>query len=236
MSVKVPKISVILPTFNERENILQILNILETLSRKKNLKIECVVVDDNSTDGTVEEIKKLKSKSIALIVRKNERGLASAILHGIRKCSGEIIVVMDTDLNHDPKLILELLKRLKKTSMVIGSRFVKNGGMDNYLRYVASKVYNKYFLSHILHSGVADNLSGYFVMYKADIVPYLNEKIFYGYGDYFLRLIYSLKKNGFSFFEVPCYYKNRVYGQSKSKFINMLFSYTIEAISYVNKN
>ncbi|MBP9815926.1 glycosyltransferase [Candidatus Woesebacteria bacterium] len=229
------RVSVILPTFNERDNILEILAILRTLSLRNKLSIECVVVDDNSTDGTSDQIKKLRSKEINLIVRKKERGLASAILHGIKKSSGTIVVVMDTDLNHDPRLIPVLVKNLKKSSMVIGSRFVKNGGMDNYLRYVASKIYNKYFLSLILGSGVSDNLSGYFVMYKDDLVPFLNKKIFFGYGDYFIRLIYSLKKSSFSFIEVPCYYKNRTYGESKSKFINMLFSYTIEAITYVHK-
>lgn len=230
-----PGISIILPTFNERDNILEILKVIKTLSIQKRLNIESVIVDDNSTDGTAEKIEKLGRKDIKLIVRKKERGLASAILHGLKKSSGTIVVVMDTDLNHDPNLIPKLINRLKKSTIVIGSRFVKGGGMDNYFRYIASKIYNKYFLSLILGSGVSDNLSGYFVMYKDDLGPFLTKEVFYGYGDYFLRLIYSLKKNGFSFIEVPCYYKNRTYGESKSKFINMLFSYTAEAISYVHK-
>ncbi len=228
-------ISVILPTFNEKDNILQILKEIKAISLKKKLKIECVIVDDNSTDGTAQSVMKIKNKNTSLLVRKNERGLASAILTGIKKSSGKIVVVMDTDLNHDPGLIPKLVQRLRKSSIVIGSRFVKGGGMDNYFRYIASKIYNKYFLSFILGSGVSDNLSGYFAMYKSDLIPFLNKEMFYGYGDYFIRLIYSLKKSGFAFIEVPCYYKNRTYGQSKSKFINMLFSYTAEAIAYVHK-
>lgn len=227
-------ISVILPTYNERENIITLIKKINYIGRKHKLSIQCIVVDDNSSDGTVKKLDKLfQNDNLEVFVRKNERGLATAILYGIKKSRGNIIVVMDTDLNHDPKLIPHLLIKLKKHSIVVGSRFIKDGGMDNYWRYLCSKLYNRYFLSIILQSGIHDNLSGYYAIAYKDLRPYLTRSIFIGYGDYFMKLIYSIKQDGLSIYEVPCYYKDRKYGESKSRFGHMLVSYTWEAIKYV---
>ncbi len=226
-------ISVVLPTYNERENIIILIQKIFAITKSEKLSVQCVIVDDNSTDGTKEALRKYIRTNVSLYIRKKERGLATAILYGIEKTSGEIIIVMDTDLNHDPALIPKLLKPLKEKSMVVGSRFIRGGGMDNYLRYICSKFYNEYFLSLILGSGIHDNLSGYYAIYRKDLIQYARRDIFSGYGDYFIRLIYSLKRDSFHISEIPCYYKDRQYGTSKSRFVHMLLSYSWEAIKYV---
>ena len=106
------KVSVILPTYNEAGNIVKLIKALKTQIKKINLTPEIIVVDDDSPDGTAQ---KCKNQNIKLIVRKNQRGLATAILKGIQNSSGSIIVLMDTDFNHQPQDIPRLLKPILET-------------------------------------------------------------------------------------------------------------------------
>ena len=118
-------VSVVLPTYNESENIEElIIRIEQTL--KKNL-FEIIIVDDDSIDGTREIIKNLKRNKIKLVHRKNKKGLASALADGVNLCKGNIIVWMDSDLGFPPEEINNLLIHLESYDIVVGSRYVKNG-------------------------------------------------------------------------------------------------------------
>lgn len=218
-------ISIILPTFNEEENIASL--ILEIKRYLKNYRYEIIVVDDNSTDGTqrVIKINFLKDERIKLLIRKKNRGLAYSILNGIKSSQGNYILVMDTDFNHHPKDIPLLLKQRKKYDLIVGSRYIKGGGMENRLRYYLSYVYN-IVIRAVLHLPTKDNLSGFFVI-KRNKLDQLNfEKIFYGYGDYFIRLLFFTSKKRLRILEIPVFYKNRAFGQSKSRFFSMFLQYT----------
>ena len=156
-------VSVILPTYNERGNIVILIrNIIATLSKTKAI-FEILVVDDNSTDGTTDAIKKAfgRNRRVRVYIRKNERGLATAIWHGIQKAKGEYVVVMDTDLSHEPKLLPRMLRIGNDKSMVIASRYIHGGGMEDKLRNVLSHLFNIY-LRKLLRIPVTDFLSGYF--------------------------------------------------------------------------
>ncbi len=227
---KKSKISIILPTYNERGNIIDL--IYSILNYCKNIAaLEIIVVDDNSPDGTADFVRQRFKKriNVKLVVRTENRGLASAIKAGIKKATGNYIVVMDTDFNHDPKELLNMFTKIGAYQLVIGSRYVGGGGMENKLRQWLSYLFNIY-LRIILGHGVHDNLSGYFMISRKDLFRLNVDKIFYGFGDYFMRLIFQAHQMNFTICEVPIYYKNRTYGYSKSHFLQMFISYTLSAV------
>ena len=123
-----PTLSVVIPTYNEKENIFKILEKLK--KALKSINHEIIFVDDNSPDKTYQRIKSLKKdySNIKVIKRLNERGLAGAVLTGLNSCSYEQIIVMDADLQHDPIFILKLLDKMyrNEASIVVASRFIKN--------------------------------------------------------------------------------------------------------------
>ena len=87
-------------------------------------RLNVLVVDDNSPDGTAEKVRREYKKSVRVIVRKRERGLATAIKRGIQAARSSYIVIMDADFNHPPKYLPTMLKELANADVVIGSRFV----------------------------------------------------------------------------------------------------------------
>ena len=218
------KLSVILPTYNEAGNIIALIKEIASVLKTAKLKGEIIVVDDDSSDGTAKLVVQNYHK-VEVIVRKKDRGLAKSILEGIRKSSGNIVLVMDTDFNHDPKEIPKLVAELNHSDLVIGSRYIKGGGMENRLRYILSYLFNIY-IRILLGSPVHDNLSGYFAAKRLAMLRLPQERIFYGFGDYFIRLIYYYHMNKARITEVPVYYKNRSYGVSKSRFLRLFMSYT----------
>jgi dolichol-phosphate mannosyltransferase len=234
------KVSVILPTYNESGNIGDLIAAIEAISHPEGWDTEIVVVDDNSPDGTVDAVKNCQDRindgwttkgllqphiEIKLLVRTQERGLATAIKYGILKSSGEVVVVMDTDFNHEPRMIPQMVKFLEFYDLVTGSRFVMGGGMEDMRRYYYSLYYNL-FVRMLLRLQVQDNLSGFFAIRREKLMPMNLDDIFQGYGEYFIRLLYSARRRGYRMLEVPVFYILRRHGQSKSRFLSMLRDYT----------
>jgi dolichol-phosphate mannosyltransferase len=191
------------------------------------VKAQIIVVDDNSPDGTADLVWKRFSSQpeVFLILRKEERGLATAIAKGIEQSRADIIAVMDTDFNHHPKDLPKLLEQIPQADMVIGSRYISGGGMKtSRLRYLGSWVFN-IFIRLVLRSPVKDNLSGFLVLKREVVDQVKNKAIFYGYGDYCIRLIHYARKAGFVIREVPVIYEFRLGGESKTAFIKYLVRY-----------
>lgn len=231
------KASIILPTYNEAGNIVKLISTIANQPNLKPFQLEFIVIDDDSPDGTAEQVKNLTDRRIKLIVRKNQRGLATAILKGIKNSTGDIILLMDADFNHRPEDIYKLITPIVKNQadLVIGSRYVKGGGMHlteaNKLQFFLSK-YGNFFVNRILLGlPVHESLSGFLAIKK----PILNKinlnQIFYGYGDYCIRLLYKVFKKNSRIIEVPIIYGQRQYGQSKSKIFKMFISYLKTAIN-----
>ena len=221
------RISIILPTYNEKGNIVKLIK--EIKRNLINYKKEILVVDDNSPDRTAGEVAKhfRHDHEIRIIIRKKNRGLANSILDGIKHSRYNIIAVMDTDFNHDPKTLNLMVKLIEYTDMVIGSRFIYGGGMDNLLRYYLSFLYN-IVMRIILGTQLNDNLSGFFVMKKSKLKNLNLNEIFYGYGDYFFRLLFFAQLINLKIIEVPAYYKKREHGESKTNSIRIFYSYTVQ--------
>lgn len=224
------KVSVVLPTYNEADNILPLIEaILKGASDDRD--VEIIVVDDNSPDGThrIVQTRYANQKSVRCLLRTKNRGFANSIREGIDNASGEVVVVMDSDFTHEPKEIPKMLHMEKIFDLVTGSRFCAGGNMQDKAHYLASFCFNL-FLRIILKTQIQDNLGGFFCIQKKKLIDLPLEKIFYGYGDYFFRLLFYAEQKGYTLVELPCLYMKRKKGASKSKFINMIFSYSWMAL------
>jgi dolichol-phosphate mannosyltransferase len=222
------RISVILPTYNERGNIVELIGSIQGVSRDAGLSAEIVVVDDDSPDGTWALVEKLSRDSgeMRVIRRVGERGLATAIRRGIREASGDVVVVMDTDFNHDPIHIPALVRSLDGHDIAVGSRYVPGGGMEgSTLRYWGSYAFNL-FIRLVLGVKTSDNLSGFFAARREFLSGFPLDAIFQGYGDYFIRLLHAAEERGSSVLEIPVRYALRPTGQSKTRFIRHTVEYT----------
>lgn len=220
------KTSIILPTYNERDNIIDLIRSILDCVEPGGLDYEIMVVDDSSPDGTAMAVRECfaDDQRIQALVR-TERGLATAIKHGIRNSSGEIIVVMDTDFNHDPRMIPQMVKFLEYYDIIIGSRFVMAGGMEDKTRYYLSFLYNL-FIRLLFRTQVQDNLSGFFSIYRAKLMEMDVDRIFYGYGDYFIRLLITAWRKNLKMLEVPVFYRLRLHGHSKTQAVKVFWQYT----------
>jgi dolichol-phosphate mannosyltransferase len=222
------KTSIILPTYNEKDNIVELVGAIHRHLAPGGFDYEVFIVDDNSPDGTADAVRMAfpDDPHVKLCVRTQERGLASALRYGAEHCEGEVLVFMDTDFNHDPAVIPQLIKFLEYYDVVIGSRFVMRGGMEDPARYVFSFVYNL-GLRFLFGTRVWDNLSGFFAIYRSKLLELNLDQIFYGYGDYFIRLLVVGWRRGWHMLEVPVFYRLRMHGHSKTQFLSIFTQYTI---------
>lgn len=218
-------VSVILPTYNEADAIVK--NVTHICRVLKKMKFEVVVVDDNSPDGTAQAVRELNNPKVRLIVRTTNRGLGLSIGRGIEEAKGNIIIGMDADGNHDPEDMPNILKHLTgDTKLVVASRFRGSGGMKGW-RMLPTFLFNAMF--RLFGLPIWDNTSGYYAVRKIDLVKLGLVRIYYGYGDYHLRLVFYAKQAGWQIEEVPTTYQVRLGGTSKSKLLKMAIEYTREA-------
>ncbi len=225
-------VSVILPTYNERTAIISLLKRLHTEFHKLHQPYEVIVCDDCSQDGTADLVSsyanKHRDRVVRVIRRTQKPGLAFSIADGIRAATGPIIIGMDADGNHDPATIPSLLSHIQEAQLVVASRFIKGGGMSQKIRYYPTFLLNLFF--SIVGMPVLDSTSGYYACRKSDLMRLNLPSIYYGYGDYHLRLVHYAKKKKYIILEVPTRYGNRIGGVSKSRLFSMLISYTKEVM------
>jgi dolichol-phosphate mannosyltransferase len=221
------KTSIILPTYKEKDNIVELIETILATLQPLNLDFDVVVVDDSSPDGTAETVRHNFNHNgqIKLFVRAEERGLATAIRYGIKQSTSDILVFMDTDFNHDPAIIPQMIKFLEYYDIIIGSRFVMAGGMEDRFRQFASLIYN-YGIRLLFGTPVHDNLSGFFSIYRHKLETMDMDQIYYGYGDYFIRLLMVAHKRGYRMLEIPVFYRLRMHGHSKTQFLSTFMQYT----------
>ena len=236
-------LSIILPTYNEKENICDLIDEIDQNLSATQLRYEVLVMDDNSPDGTAESVRERYDLSalddhtaigtlsataqVRLHVRASDKGLANSIRDGLDRADGRTLVVMDTDFNHAPAMIPQMVDLLQYYDLVIGSRFVMHGGMEDATRYWASFLYNV-FIRVLFQTKIQDNLSGFFAIRREsffELEPKF-DKIFYGYGDYFIRLLLLAWRKDWKVIEVPVFYILRRHGESKTGFWSIFSEYT----------
>ena len=193
------KTSIILCTYNESKYIENtIKNLNDSIS-----DLELVIVDDNSSDGTVDIIKKLnKDNKYKTVFRKKSRSLASAFVRGITETSGAYIGWLDTNQSELAPKFNIMIKELKSDSdIVIMSRYVEGGGDERLLlRSLASKYFNL-FARLILRVPIKDLTNSIFLMKRKvlDEVTFLG----YGHGEFFFEFLYNAYKKGYKIKEIP---------------------------------
>lgn len=204
-------VSIILATFNERDNILDtIRNIFKHVPDP----VEIIVVDDDSPDQTWRLVEDLRDRRVILIRRHGTRGLASAFMRGIVESRGDIVGWMDADMCMPPELLPVMIDRLAACDVAIGSRYAPGGrDLRHPLRVTASRLING-LAALVLGHGIRDYDSGFVVLRRSvfDIVLPLPT----GYGEYFIEFVYGCCRKGLRVCEVPYTFVDRTTGLSKS--------------------
>ncbi len=224
MKISRHKISIVLPVLNEAGNIVPLLEgILQQLNGSR---FEAIIVDDGSNDGTTSVIRGYQNKHswVKLLHHSKPKDLGGSIKMGVLRAHGDIIVGMDGDGNHDPAALPLLIAALDSADLVVGSRFESGGGMQSHIRYGLTLVFN-WFLRTWYAFPIWDNTSGYYAIKRTTLEQLPLDVIYRGYGEYHLRLVYILSRKKAVLKEIPVYYHDRIYGQSKSVFRTMVKTY-----------
>ena len=213
------QISIIIPTYNESQNIINILKSIGS-NLPKNLLTQAIIVDDNSPDGTgkivedyLKNLKKMADYTIEIIHRKAKDGLGSAILNGIQHAKGDTIVVMDSDFSHPPQIIPKLIDSVKKYKfdIAVASRYIKGGNIKGWS--LKRKIMSK-FATLIAKKGLGidakDPMSGFFA-FKKNILNGLNIDAI----GYKILLEILVKTKNVTITEIPYTFQDRELGSSK---------------------
>jgi dolichol-phosphate mannosyltransferase len=164
--------ALVIPTLNEAGNIDEALDKVFGALRKTQYKFEILVVDDGSTDGTVEKVCEWSKRDarVRLLARTGERGLAGAVLYGWSQSRASLLGVMDADLQHPPQLLPKLLKDVERADIAIASRYAQSDGTKgwNPLRALVSRLSTLVAVPLISSKNlqVTDPMSGFFVIHR----------------------------------------------------------------------
>jgi len=212
------KVSIIIPTYNERENLPILLEKIFRVFKENSIDGEVVVVDDASPDNTGKVADRLvkRYKNIRVLHRETKSGLSSAVLDGIEIAKGDIIGVMDADLSHPPEEIPRFLKAMKKADFAIGSRYKKGSRIEdwNLKRKIISR--SAKLLAKPL-TNISDPLSG-FLFFRKNLIKgiKLDPKGFK------IGLEILVKARPKKIVEIPHTFIGRKKGESKLKAVEYL--------------
>jgi len=210
------KTIVMILTYNERENIEKLIK--EIL---KFPKIEILVVDDNSPDGTWKIVKRLMrdNKRVKLLLRKKDKGRGFAGIAGYRYClehDADYIIEMDADFSHNPKYLPNFLKAIKRADVVLGSRLIKDGSDSDrgIIRRTVTILANLY-IKTMLGIKVTDGNSGY-RCFRRKVLEELNPGNLISKGpDIVQEVLFKAHLKGFKIVEIPIEFIDRRLGKSK---------------------
>ena len=190
------KISIILSTYNEAAIIEESINkIFNTIKN-----VEIVVVDDNSTDGTLKILNSIKNKNLKVYSRKS-RGLASAFLLGMINTDGDYVGWTDSNMPQLTYHFKEMINKLDSYDVILLSRYIEGGGdQRSKMRILSSKIIN-FICRLFLGSGIKDYTSSIFIMRRNVLIH--GVPIAYGHGEFFIEFLYKIKKNGMKIYELP---------------------------------
>ena len=219
--MKTQKSLVIIPTYNEMDNIVDIVDQVFQLEKPFNI----LVVDDNSPDGTAKIVENLQNKypqKLFLLNRPQKEGLGKAYIDGFKwalQNGYDYVFEMDADFSHPPEKLVDLLETLEhnKADLSVGSRYMK--GRINVVNWDLKRILLSYFASIyvrlITGIPVKDTTAG-FVGYKKEVLQSFDfDKIeFVGYA-FQIEMKYKAWKKGFKIKEIPIIFTDRVRGKSK---------------------
>ncbi len=205
------------PTYNERENLPELIRRLEPL----NLGLHLLIVDDNSPDGTGDLAEELAAERpwLQVLHRPGKTGLGTAYLQGFRTAlrqGYEAIGEMDADLSHNPDYLPAMLQALEEADLVLGSRYARGGGTLNWglFRRIVSRggsLYSQLMLGVSVH-----DLTGGFKLFRRELLEGLDLDTIRSNGYSFqIEMTYRALRRGFRVVEVPIIFEDRRVGKSK---------------------
>ena len=211
---------IVIPTYNEKENINRILHAIFEV----NDGFHVLVIDDSSPDGTAEIVRQLQQKfsnQLFIEERKGKQGLGTAYIHGFKWAIArqyDFIFEMDADFSHNPQDLPRLYRACKfeGADLAIGSRYVKGGGVINWpANRIALSKGGSYYTRMITWMPIKDPTAG-FMCYKREVLETINldEIAFVGYA-FQIEMKFAAWKLGFKLKEVPIIFQDRAYGISK---------------------
>ena len=217
MSAPPLELAVVIPTFNERENIPVLIARLDQVLG--GIGWEAIVVDDDSPDGTANAVRELSrvDRRIRILQRIGRRGLSSACIEGMCATAAPCVAVIDGDLQHDETLIpsmLDLLRERGALDLVVGSRFAEGGGTGSWDRdRIAKSAFATRLAKRVLRADLTDPMSGFF-MVRTEIVRRLTPNLA-AIGFKILLDIMTTSPAPLRFAELPYIFRTRTHGESK---------------------
>lgn len=215
------KTIIVIPTYNEADNIASLARELWGLDLPD---LSILVVDDNSPDGTADIVEGLADEAIGrihVLRRPGKMGLGTAYKDGFRwalEAGAEAIVQMDADFSHSPSYVPQMLDMLSEFDVVVGSRYVKGGKLDerwSFGRYLLSWWANTIYTRLILRTHTLDTTAG-FKAWRRDTLLGLDLSRIHSNGyDFQVEMAYVTEKLGYRVAEIPIYFEDRRIGQSK---------------------
>ena len=210
------QLSVIVPTYNERESIGPLIISLAVVL--EGIDWEVIVVDDNSADGTAEYVRELAESDgrVRCIQRIGRRGLASAVMEGFLASSAVMIAVMDADGQHDERLLVQMFEKLRQNAadIVVGSRYLAEGSTGSLAtsRVGMSRVATR-LASWLMATSITDPMSGFFMFRRTALVPVFGKLSAQGF-----KILLDMIVSGgraLRIIELPYEMRSRVQGESK---------------------
>ena len=217
------QLTVVIPTYNEVENLPRLVSALLTLPLDG---LQVLVVDDNSPDGTgarAEELAAQHPGRVYVRHRAGKLGLGSAYLEGFRQAletGAEAVGQMDADFSHDPVALLELMYALQTCDVALGSRYVPGGSLDERWPYWRKglSAFGNFYARTILRMPVRD-VTGGFRVWRRHTLQHMPLELVRSNGYSFqVEMAYIAYRLGFTFQETPIYFADRRWGQSKMSF------------------
>ncbi|KAL0225264.1 hypothetical protein RCL1_003176 [Eukaryota sp. TZLM3-RCL] len=215
------KYSVILPTYNEKENLPLIVYLLNRELSAINIDFEIIVVDDSSPDGTFHVAERLQkiygAEKLVLFKRSGKLGLGTAYMFGLEKAKGDWIIILDADLSHHPKYIPQMIEKQKEGDfdIVTGTRYGSNGGVYgwDFHRKLTSSVAN--YIAHFLLSPKVSDLTGSFRLYRRSVFQEIMKSMISKGYVFQMEIVVRARAMGATIAEVPIVFVDRLYGESK---------------------
>ncbi len=217
------KTMMVLPTYNEAENLPKL---AEAIFALPDVEISLLVVDDNSPDGTgalAEELAEKYPGKVFVMHREGKKGLASAYIEGFGQAlqmDTEAVGMMDSDFSHEPKRLPAMVDALENADLVIGSRYVEGGGVDEDwpLWRKGLSAFGNFYARTILGLNVRDATTGYRIWRKEKLKTFPLERVLSSGYVFLVELVYLATKLGYRIVEVPIYFPDRKWGKSKMNF------------------
>lgn len=212
------KILIIIPTYNERENIVPLLDRIFQLGIQH---LHVLVIDDNSPDGTAEEVKKYQqtNPSVHLIRREGKLGLGTAYVEGFKYALAngyDLIFEMDADFSHDPKYLPDMLEAIKDADLVIGSRYLTGINVINWpLRRLMLSYWANTYTRLITGLPIKDATAGFKCFRRKVLEAIPLEKIRSNGYSFQIEMNFKAWKRGFRIKEIPIIFYDRTQGSSK---------------------